>query len=154
MLPALATVADLEARLGHTITDAGERERAQALLNDASTLVRFEAGQSWVDENGALTAVPDLAVTITCQAALRGWYNPAGVESEQLGAVSVRYGNAWLTAQERAQLALFSRGKGLDQAILIGNFGFERADVGWVPVNNEETLDTSQVADHFPLGWL
>lgn len=154
MLPSLATVADLEARLGHPITDAAEQARAQALLNDASTLVRFEAGQSWVDESGVLAVVPDLAVTITCQAALRGWYNPAGVESEQLGAVSVRYGNAWLTAKESAQLALFSRGKGLDQAILVGGYGFEVDQAPWVPVNNEEGLDTSAVADRFPLGWL
>lgn len=155
MLPSLATIADLEARLGHPITDEAERERAQALLNDASALVRFEANQTWLDENGDLLAeVPDLAVTITCQAALRGWYNPSAIESAQLGAVSVRYGNAWLSAQERAQLALFSRGHGLSQAELVGGYGFEGAVWGYVPVNNEEGLDTSAVADHFPLGWL
>lgn len=154
MLPPLATIADFEARLGRPITDATEQARANALLADASALVRFEAGQTWVDENDALTDVPDLAVTITCQAAMRGWYNPAGVESQQLGAVSVRYGNAWLTAQERAQLALFSRGKGLDQAILTGSFGFDGGAWGYVPVNNAEGLDTSTTADQFPLGWL
>jgi hypothetical protein len=154
MLPSLATLADLEARLGRPITDPAEVSRAEALLADASALVRFEAGRSWVDEFDALIEVPDLAVTITCQAALRGWYNPAGIESQQLGAVSVRYGNAWLTTAERAQLALFSRGKGLDQAILTGSFGFDGGSAGWVPVNNEEGLDTASVADRFPLGWL
>lgn len=155
MLPPLATIADLEARLGHGITDPGEQARANALLADASALVRFEAGQTWVDETtGELVPVPDLAVTITAQAALRGWYNPSGIESAQLGAVSVRYGNAWLTAQERAQLALFSRGHGLGQAILTGGFGFDGGPTGWVPVNNEEGLYTADVADHFPLGWL
>lgn len=153
-LPPLATIADLEARLGHGITDPGEQARANALLADASALVRFAAGQTWVDETDTLTDVPDLAVTITCQAALRGWYNPAAIESAQLGAVSVRYGSAWLTAQETAQLGLFSRGHGLTQAELVGGYGFERGSLGWVPVNNEEGLDTAQVADYFPLGWL
>ena len=154
MLPPLATITDLEARLGHPITDPAEQARANALLADASALVRFEANQTWVDDDGDLAAVPDLAVTITCQAALRGWFNPSGIESAQLGAVSVRYGQAWLTAQERAQLALFAHGKGLDQVILTGGFGFAETASGWVPVNNSPDLDTAAVADHFPLGWL
>lgn len=153
-LPPLATIADLEARLGREITDPAEQTRAEALLADASALVRFAAGQTWVDDTDSLTEVPDLAVTITCQAALRGWYNPAAIESAQLGAVSVRYGNAWLTAQETAQLGLFSRGHGLTQLELKGGYGFDGAVWGWVPVNNEEGLDTSAVADYFPLGWL
>jgi len=86
MLPPLATIPDLEARIGHPITDPAEQARANALLADASSLVRFAANQTWVDENGDLTVVPDLAVSITCQAALRGWFNPAGIEAAQLGA--------------------------------------------------------------------
>lgn len=152
-LPPLATVADLEARLGHPITDPAEQARANALLADASALVRFAAGQTWVDENDNLTVVPDLAVTVTCQAALRGWYNPANIESAQLGAVSVRYGNAWLTAQETAQLAEFSQGHGLTQATLVGGFGFEGGVYGYVPVDNEEGLSTP-AADWFPTGWI
>jgi hypothetical protein len=151
MGPSLASVADMEARLGHTIDDPAEVARAQALLDDASALVRFETNQSFVDETGALvTDLPDIVVTITVNAALRGWYNPAGIESAQLGAVSVRYGAAWLTSTERQQLGLMTRGN-MSQATLIGSFGFEGGVSGYVPVDNEEGLSTP-AADWFPLG--
>jgi hypothetical protein len=151
MLPPLASITDLEARIGHPITDPLEQARANALLADASSLVRFAANLTWVDEDGALTEVPDLAVSITCQAALRGWYNPAGIEAAQLGAVSVRYGGAWLNAQEREELALFNRGKGLQQQLLKPGFGFDGNTLGYVPVDNAEGLSTPD-ADWFPLG--
>lgn len=156
MLPSLATIADMEARLGHTIDEPGERERAQALLNDASALVRFEANQTWMTDGDppVLGDVPDIAVTITAVAALRGWYNPAGIESAQLGAVSVRYGGAWLTGSEREQLALINRGQGLQQVLLQPGFGFERNAPGWVPVNNGPDIPSYPYADRFPLGWI
>ena len=155
MLPSLATVVDMEARLGHPIDVAEERTRAQSLLDDASALIRFEANMTWMDgtvDPPVLGVVPDFIVTLTVRAAMRGWYNPAGIESAQLGAVSVRYGGAWLTASEREQLALNNRGKGLQQAILTPGFGFERDTYGWVPVDNAEGLHTP-AADWFPTGW-
>jgi hypothetical protein len=154
MLPSLAQIADMEARLGHPITEDSERERAQAMLNDASALIRFEANQTWMDETQVppvLGAVPDYVVSLTALAALRGWYNPAGIESAQLGAVSVRYGGAWLTNAERAQLGLLNRGQGLQGLELTPGFGFERNTYGWVPVDNQEDLHTPE-ADWFPLG--
>ena len=154
MLPSLATIADMEARLGRPITDEAERERAQALLNDASALIRFEANQTWMDETQdppVLGPVPDYVVSLTALSALRGWYNPAGIESAQLGAVSVRYGGAWLTNAERANLALLNRGQGFQSLELTPGFGFERASYGWVPVDNAENLHTPE-ADWFPLG--
>lgn len=153
-LPALAMVSDMEARLGHTIDDANERLRAQALLDDASALIRFEANRTWMDETvdpSVLGPVPDFVVSLTAQAALRGWFNPAGIESAQLGAVSVRYGGAWLTNAERAQLALLNRGQGLQQVLLQPGFGFDGTTVGWVPVDNAPDLHTP-AADWFPLG--
>lgn len=155
MLPSLATIADMEARLGHLIVDDAERERAQALLNDASALIRFEANRTWMDDTvdpPVLGAVPDFVVSLTALAALRGWYNPAGIESAQLGAVSVRYGGAWLTNAERSQLALLNRGQGLQNIELQPGFGFEGGTYGWVPVDNEQGLHTPD-ADWFPLGW-
>jgi hypothetical protein len=154
-LPALAQVSDMEARLGHTIDDATERTRAQALLDDASALIRFEANRTWMDDTvdpPVLGPVPDFVVSLTAQAALRGWFNPAGIESAQLGAVSVRYGGAWLTNAERAQLALLNRGQGLQQVYLEHGFGFDGATSGWVPVDNAPELHTP-VADWFPLGF-
>lgn len=154
MLPSLATVEDMEARIGHAITDADERTRAQSLLDDASALVRFVANVTWMttDEPPVLGPVPDHIVTLTVGAALRGWYNPAGIESAQLGAVSVRYGGAWLTASEREQLAGLNRGKGLQQQMLKPGFGFDSPLLGWVPVDNQEGLSTP-AADWFPAGY-
>jgi hypothetical protein len=153
MGPSLASVADMEARLGRSLTDPAEVARAQALLDDASALVRFETNQSFLDPitGDIATDLPDIVVTITVNAALRGWYNPAGIEASQVGAVSVRYGSSWLTSSEREQLALMTRGKGVTQATLIGSFGWEGAATGYVPVDNEEGLSTP-AADWFPLG--
>lgn len=154
-LPSLATVPDMEARLGHTIDDPNEQVRAQALLDDASALIRFEANRTWMDDTvdpPVLGAVPDFVVSLTAQAALRGWYNPAGIESAQLGAVSVRYGGAWLTSAERAQLALLNRGQGLQNIELHPGFGFEGSTLGYVPVDNAENLHTP-AADWFPIGY-
>lgn len=152
MLPPLASIEDMEARIGRTIADE-ELPRANALLSDASALVRFEANRTWVDpDTGAVVAdVPDYVVTLTVNAALRGWYNPAGIESAQLGAVSVRYGSAWLTASERENLAVLTRTKGLQQALLKPGFGFDRPVYGYVPVDNAEGLSTP-AADWFPFG--
>jgi len=156
MLPPLATVEDLEARIGHAITDADERARAEALLADASALVRMAAHDDYMELDGVtLGPVPDLAVTITASAALRGWYNPAGIEAAQLGAVSVRYGGAWLSQAERdllGQLAGGGPGSGtLQQVMLKPGFGWEGYVYGYVPVDNEPGLHTP-AADWFPLG--
>jgi hypothetical protein len=154
MLPALAEVSDMEARLGHPITEPDEIIRAQTLLDDASALIRFEANQTWMDttqEPPVLGPVPDYILTLTVRAAMRGWYNPAEIESTQLGAVSVRYGTAWLTNSERQQLALLNRGQGLQGITLKPGFGFDGGTSGWVPVDNAENLHTPD-ADWFPIG--
>lgn len=87
MLPALASVHDLEARLGldpDTLTGA-EKSRAQAALDDVSALVRFESRKDWIDAGGALMAVPNVLVRITLGAALRSWRNPEGLTTETAG---------------------------------------------------------------------
>ena len=156
MLPPLATVNDMEARLGHAITDPGEIVRAEALLSDASALVRMAAHDDFMEDDGVtLGPVPDIAVTITTLAALRGWFNPAGIEAAQLGAVSVRYGGAWLTENERSLLGeLIGGGPGsgtLQQVMLKPGFGWETDTFGYVPVDNEPGLATP-AADWFPMG--
>jgi hypothetical protein len=153
-LPPLASVTDLEARLVAPITDAHQRERAEALLADASTLVRYEANRTWVDpDTGLPTAVPDVAVTICLQAALRAFYNPAQVASQQLGAASVRYGDVWLTGSECERLAGLGRTRGELQSIeLQPGFGFERDYWGYAPVDNEPGMSTP-AADWFPIGY-
>jgi len=87
MLPALAAVSDLEARLGlDPQTLAGPNfARARAALVDASALVRLEARRTWVDENGALTVVPDAIVRVVLGAAQRTYTNPDAVIQDSAG---------------------------------------------------------------------
>jgi hypothetical protein len=90
MLPALATVADLEARLGldpDTLTGA-DKARAEAALNDASALVRYEARVDWVAEDGLTTTAPDVVVRVVLGAALRDYRNPEGDISQTVGPFS------------------------------------------------------------------
>lgn len=87
MLPALAPVTDLEARLGldpDTLQDAN-LGRARAALADASALVRMEARRTWVDEAGTLTVVPDAIVRVVLGAAQRTYTNPDAVVQESAG---------------------------------------------------------------------
>lgn len=86
MLPALATFSDFAARFG---TDA-DATRVQAILLDASTVVRSAAGLTWVDEDNALSGVPDEAVTVTLWVAKRAYDNPDGYVSETLDGYSYR----------------------------------------------------------------
>jgi hypothetical protein len=156
MLPPLATVEDLEARIGHAITDPGELARAEVLLTDASALVRMAAHDDFMEIDGVtLGPVPDICVTITCIASLRGWYNPSGIEAAQLGAVSVRYGGAWLSDDERSLLGQLVGGGpdsgSLQQVMLKPGFGWDGYIYGYVPVENEPGLSTP-AADWFPLG--
>lgn len=87
MLPTLASVTDLEARLGldpDTLVDAN-LARARAALADASALVRMEARRTWVNEAGALTTVPDAVVRVVLGAARRTYINPDAAIQESAG---------------------------------------------------------------------
>lgn len=87
MLPALAPVTDLEARLGldpDTLTGPN-LGRARAALADASALVRMEARRTWVDAAGALTVVPDAVIRVVLGAAQRVYTNPDSVVQESAG---------------------------------------------------------------------
>lgn len=98
MLGSLATLADLEKRYG----PVADPTMAQAALDDASTLVRAEAGVDWA---GVGEVPPDAVVVVVLAAAARGLRNPDGVEVEGVGQYNVRYGaglgGVWLTRNER-----------------------------------------------------
>jgi hypothetical protein len=152
MLPPLATLAQFEARIGRPVTAGAETDRANALIEDASALVRFEAGADWVDETGTtLVDVPDVAVAITLAASTRAWYNPAQVQSEQLGAALVRFGDVWLTAAEAERLGRLNDDGAFKSVSLTPGFGFERDTYGWVPCDYGE--GQAPYADWFPLGY-
>lgn len=81
----LATVADLEARLGREF-DASELPRISALLDDASALVRDVAGKTWIDpETDELLPVPGSIRWVVLRAAERAVRNPEGFSSESAG---------------------------------------------------------------------
>lgn len=78
MLPPLASLDDLEVRAGRQ----DEVARAEAVLVDASNLVRDEAGKTWVDDLGALAGVPDMVATLVLKVAKRAIDNPEGLTAE------------------------------------------------------------------------
>jgi hypothetical protein len=84
----LASIPELEARLGRTI-DENEMDRALALLEDASGLVRVEVGDTvWTDPDTGLTVlslVPVPVRTVALRAAERAMRNPGGYSSESSG---------------------------------------------------------------------
>lgn len=109
MLPAFATVDDLELRLPQAISNV-DRPRAQAALDDAASLIREAGGKDWVtdDDPPVLDDPPDILLTICCRAALRSFVNPEGVSQEAAGPFSRSIANAssdvYLTKNEVAQV--------------------------------------------------
>jgi hypothetical protein len=81
----LASVADLEARLGRVFLGA-EVPRAVALLDDASALARDVAGITWIDPvTDELLTVPGSVRWAVLRAAERAVRNPEGFSSESAG---------------------------------------------------------------------
>lgn len=94
-----ATLEEMSVRVPGGIPTADE-PRAQAYLDDATALIMEEVERDW-------TQVPAIARRITLSAALRAWFNPAFVSSEQLGdyqTVRSALGGVYLTEDERADL--------------------------------------------------
>ena len=82
-MTALATLAEFEARYGDTLSGA-DVIRAEALLDDASVLVRDVADEpDWDD-----VSAPARAVQIVLAVALRAYNNPDGLINERLGDAS------------------------------------------------------------------
>jgi hypothetical protein len=78
-VPALATVAQVAARIGEPIETVDDVKLAESVLDEASEQIRFYAQQpSWT----AATA-PAVAVTIAVAAAARGYLNPSGYDMER-----------------------------------------------------------------------
>lgn len=105
MLPPLADIEQFSARLPGGL-DPADETRAEALLEDASALVRSEAGVDWVDAGGELTDVPDIIRVTVLAAAKRAFINPDGVTAEAIQDYQASFSSAspdiYLTKQERA----------------------------------------------------
>jgi hypothetical protein len=84
MIP-LASVADVQARLGRTLSPE-EVVRAEAVLDDISGLVRDIAGRDFLSEDGTeLVGVPHTIRAVVCKAAERAMRNPEGYSGESTG---------------------------------------------------------------------
>lgn len=104
MLP-LADITDIEARLGRTFS-GDELTRVEALLDDASALVRDEAGLTWIDPGtGLLTTVPGSIRAVVLRSVERAVRNPQGFSAESAGDYSYQRTNVepgvYLTDSER-----------------------------------------------------
>jgi hypothetical protein len=100
-LPPLASVETFESFAGRDINT----DRAAALLDFASALIRAEAGVDWVDDNNDLSGVPDVIPFICCKVVERAVSNPEGLTAESVVNYRAEYGNSssdlYLTKQER-----------------------------------------------------
>jgi hypothetical protein len=133
-LPALVSLEDFALRLGGI--SASDEERAQAVLDDASALIRAEAGEDWVDDEDTLENVPEVIVAVTVAVAIRAFRNPDGVRSESIGTYAVTYADTstavFLTAGERRTVRRAAGRMTMGSIELEGPYA---AEVLTVPVN-------------------
>lgn len=112
----LAGVDELAEWLGEDIAEGtSDHRRALMCLRMASTLVRSEAGKSWLTDDGAtLKDVPEVAVMVTIYCASRVYENR---EAQTRGGIDdlseswkVDEAGAYLTVSERRQVAALRGG--------------------------------------------
>lgn len=111
----LAGVDALAEWLGEDIAaDSADAKRALLCLRMASTLVRQEAGQTWLTPGGELASPPEVAVMVTLYCAGRVYENR---EAQTRGGIDdftegwkVEEAGAYLTSSERRQLAALRPG--------------------------------------------
>lgn len=104
MLDPIATVEDFALRISGGVPES-EEERAFALLQDASALIRAIAGTDW-EESGD-EEPPDVAVMICMAAAKRAYINSDGIRSESIDgeyATSYFSPDVYLTAAEETRI--------------------------------------------------
>ena len=105
-LPPLATADALSTWLGVDAFTDTDATRADAVMNNASTAVRVEAGRNWVDGAGEnLVDVPLGIAELVVRVAARAWPNPTGNKSQTTGPFSATFGDIELTAAEKAVIA-------------------------------------------------
>jgi hypothetical protein len=103
--PSLASIWQLQQRVPGGLAD-DDVPRALAALEDASAWIRAEAGTTWLDDAGALSAVPAVIVSVCCTVARRIVDNPDGIMQMSVAQYSEGRTNAstdvYLTKQEKA----------------------------------------------------
>jgi hypothetical protein len=118
--PTLITPAQMFARLPYTPTGS-EADRAEAILVDASELIRDEAGVTWLnDDETAVEDVPHRVQGICRDVALRAYLNSEGLSQKSIGDLSKSYDRAgreggevvYLTDREAAAVRKAAGGTG------------------------------------------
>lgn len=152
----LASLEELGIRLGVTFDpESSDGKRAQAALDDASTLVRLEAGQDWLLEDSGDGDVldpemPEVISAITLAVAARGYRNPDGKTQTSVGDVSVSYsrqsgeGAIYLTKSE-AKAIVKASGLG-------GSLTSVQVEVGYPGVSDPYWTPVEGGGDMIPIG--
>lgn len=122
---ALATQADVEARLGRALT-ADEATRIPSLLDDASALVI-----GWTGQDFEPAPYPDAVIGVVggmvARAVNAAALGPVMPEQQAAGPFSVRYptaatsGDVWLSASDKIKLRPHRRGGGLTSVQMVGD---------------------------------
>lgn len=133
--PSLASIDDLSSRLPAN-SGTVDATRATAALIDASAVVRLEAGEDWLDDDGVLETVPDMVVAVTCASAARAYLWSGNVMSEQVGSWSAQY------ASREDALSLTPSEKRLIRRALTGSTG-----IGSVELESPFTTVDATYAD-------
>ena len=126
-MAALAAQADVEARLGRSLTEA-EAARLPSLVDDASAVLIGYCGQDF--EPPAFDAYPVAVVGVVAKMVARA-FDRAGaggsyVDQEGTGPYTVRYsaassgGDVWLSAADKLALRPYRRGGGLASVATVG----------------------------------
>lgn len=103
-VPPLASFRDLVRKLGFTPEDA-EADRAEALLDEASELIRDVADKTWlVTGTNALDAVPRRVARICAAAAYRAFTNPEGLTQRSIGDSSKSFDRSGVNGGEAVYL--------------------------------------------------
>lgn len=138
--PALATVDDLERLLGE---DVGEEEsatyiQATARLEQASAIVRAFSGETWLDDSGDLSGVPDDIPGVVAGMVERASRNPAGVVQEQAGPFARSFGS------DAAQRIYLSK---MDRLVIRAAIGSTGVRTIGTTRGNLETSDVTTIAN-------
>lgn len=151
MLESLATLEMFEERIAGGIAEE-DTVRAQAVLDDASALVRAEAGKSWIGSSGMLEDdIPDVILTIVMKAAKRAFTNPDEVRSESIDNYSTSYGDVYLT---KTEVSLVRGAAGVRGGLWTQSTTRREPDFGGdlpdVSQDTDEILDAGPLSDFFP----
>lgn len=140
--PPLASIDQLAHRLGVETADL-DGPRAGADLDDASALVRDEAGQSYLTTEGALdsASIPAIVVAITLASARRAYENPSNVTQKSAQDVSMSYAArgdsaVYLTADECTRLR--RAGGRMSIGTIQTTRGGRYSETGYVPTGTED----------------